>query len=244
MLDTNRLCVLQATDLTTCMNCPRKRLSLFSDLNLEELEALNRNRYEVDYQAGETIYKEGTKPPGLICLNSGKVKISRQNANGVEQIVALKKPVDFIGFRTLMGGHRFQTSAVALVDASVCIIEKNDFFKIIANNSVLAFKLIRFFASELNKAELRMVNLTEGHLRARLADALLMVNEVYGSCPVKRSLNLSLKRSDLAALSNMTTANAIRVLSSFSKEKIIEVNQRDICLKDLKSLREISDFGR
>ena len=225
MLDTNRLCVLQATDLTTCMNCPRKRLSLFSDLNLEELEALNRNRYEVDYQAGETIYKEGTKPPGLICLNSGKVKISRQNANGVEQIVALKKPVDFM-------------------DASVCIIEKNDFFKIIANNSVLAFKLIRFFASELNKAELRMVNLTQKHLRARLADALLMVNEVYGSCPVKRSLNLSLKRSDLAALSNMTTANAIRVLSSFSKEKIIEVNQRDICLKDLKSLREISDFGR
>lgn len=93
-----------------------------------------------------------------------------------------------------MGGHYFQTSAVVLEDSSVCIIEKNDFFKVIANNSQLAFKLIRFFAHELNKAEVRMVNLTQKHLRARLADALLMVDEVYGTCPVKQVLNLPLNR--------------------------------------------------
>ena len=244
MLDTNGFCILQATDLTSCMNCQRKRYSLFSDLNLDELEVLNKNRYEVAYQAGETIYKEGTKPPGLICLNVGKVKISRQNVNGVEQIVALKKPVDFIGFRALMGGHPYQTTAVALENTSVCIIKKNDFFKTVANNSQLAFKIIRFFAHELNKAELRMTNLTQKHLRARLADALLFVNDVYGTCPVKRTLNVPLKRADLAALANMTTANAIRVLSSFSNENIIGVDQRDITIKDLKTLQEISVFGR
>lgn len=58
------------------MNCPRKRHSLFSDLGLPDLEVFEKNRYVVNYRAGETLYKEGTKPPGLICLNTGKVKIS------------------------------------------------------------------------------------------------------------------------------------------------------------------------
>ena len=39
---------------------------------------------------------------------------------------------------------------------------------------------------------------------------------------------VSLKRSDLAGLSNMTTSNAIRVLSSFDKEKLVDIDQRSI----------------
>ncbi|MCF8244168.1 MAG: Crp/Fnr family transcriptional regulator [Saprospiraceae bacterium] len=244
MSATNGFCTVQDTSLKSCMSCLLRRHSLFSDLIAAELIALNKNRYEMSYHAGETIYKEGTQPPGLICLNQGKVKIFRQHASGAEQIVALKKPVDFIGFRALMGGLRYQTSAVALEDISVCIIDKNDFFKVIANNSQLAFKIIRQLAHELNETELRMANLTKKHLRARLADALLLVQDIYGSCPVKRTLNVPLKRADLAALANMTTANAIRVLYSFSKEDIVEIDQRNITIKDLKTLRDISVFGR
>lgn len=244
MLNKNGLCAQQDTGSKSCMNCPIRRHSLFSDLSTAELIALNKNRYEVAYHAGDTIYKEGTNPASLLCLNQGKVKISRQNANGTEQIVALQKPVDFIGFRALVGGHRYLTSAVALEDALICVIDKNDFLKIIASNSQFAFKIIRLLANELNETERRMGNLTQKHLRARLADALLLVNDIYGACPVKRTLNAPLKRADLAALANMTTANAIRVLSSFSKENIINIDHRDITIRDLKTLQEISVFGR
>ncbi|MCK5400742.1 MAG: winged helix-turn-helix domain-containing protein, partial [Flavobacteriaceae bacterium] len=57
-------------------------------------------------------------------------------------------------------------------------------------------------------------------------------------------LNVSLKRSDLASLANMTTANAIRVLSSFSKENLVDVNRRNIKIIDLKVLKDISTFDR
>ena len=97
------------------MNCREKKHSLLNGLNCDELALLNRNKYSVSYNAGETIYKQGTKPIGLLCLHKGKVKISRLGANGNEQIVALKRPVDFIGFRALMGDNNYLTSAVALV---------------------------------------------------------------------------------------------------------------------------------
>ena len=143
-----------------------------------------------------------------------------------------------------MGDYNNVTSAVALEEAVICIIDKRDFFQVIHNNSQLAFKIIRSFAHELNAVDLRLVNLTQKHIRARLADALLWVQEIYGVDPDNGALNVALKRADIAALANMTTANAIRILASFAKEGLVEVNLRSIILKKPKALQEISLFGR
>ena len=118
------------------------------------------------------------------------------------------------------------------------------FFKVIDNNSRLAFKIIRFFADELDQTERRMISLAQKHIRARLADALLLVYDIYGINMDDSVLNVGLKRADLAALANMTTANAIRVLSSFAKENLIEINRRKIKLINLQALKEISVYGR
>ncbi len=235
-------CTSSTTKKTTCANCIKRNYSLLSDLSHDELELLNNNRYIVSYKVGETICKEGTKSLGLICLNKGKVKMTKSGLNGTEQILTLKKPVDFIGFRTLMNGNTYYSSAVVLEDASVCIINKEDFFNVIANNEQLAFKIIRYLTQELSQMEDRMVNLIQKHIRARMADALLLINNIYGT-DSNGILAVSLKRLDLAALSNMTVSNVSRVLSSFSKEKLIEINKRDIKIKNLKALKDLSVFG-
>lgn len=236
-------CQLHDIEKNTCMNCDMRIHSLLKDLSYEELEVLNKSRYSITYKAGETICKEGTKPLGLLCLNKGKVKIIRRGMNGTEQIVGLKKEVDFLGLRDLMGENAYFTSAIALEDVSVCIIDKNDFFKIVESNKHLAFKLFRLFAKELIEIENRIINLTQKHVRARLSDALLTINDIYGTYPGTDILAIKLKRSDLAALANMTTSNITRVLSSFNKENLIEVNQRDIKILNFKGLKDISVFG-
>ena len=228
----------------SCVNCLKRRQSLLTELNADELAVLDKNRYVVEYKAGEVIYKEGGRPQGLICLNKGKVKIVKIGVNGNEQIIALKKPVDFIGFHALMGEYNYLTSAFALDDVSICIIERSDFFNIIRHNSDLAFKIIRSLAHGLKETELRVINLTQKHVRARLADALVMVHDVYGTSSESGALNASLKRADLAALANMTTANAIRVLSAFVKENLVEINRRSIKINNLQTLKDISVFGR
>lgn len=82
------------------MNCVKRCHSLLNELSYDELKTLDQNKYTVSFRANETICKEGAKSLGLICLNKGKVKITRSGMIGAEQILALKKPVDFIGFRT------------------------------------------------------------------------------------------------------------------------------------------------
>ena len=228
----------------SCLDCFKRKDSLLSDLGARELKILDKNRYTASYKPGEIICKEGTKPLGLICLNKGKVKMIRRRLNGTEQIVGLKQSVDFIDFRALMVGNTCLSSSIALEESNVCIIKKKDFFKVIEINNKLAFKIIRYLALELIKKDSSLVNMTEKHINARLAEALILINNIYGTNPGDGFLNVSLKRSELAGLSNMTTANAIRVLSYFTKVKLVEVENRKIRINDLKALKEISVLDR
>ena len=58
-----------------------------------------------------------------------------------------------------------------------------------------------------------------------------------------KTLKIYMAREDLANLSNMTTANAIRTLSTFAQERIITVDGRRIRIVDESTLRNISRFG-
>ena len=162
----------------SCLNCTRRNNSLFSDLSNEELKRINEDRYCVNYKLGEVICRTGTKPMGLICLNKGKVKILRKGVNGTDQIIGLKKAVDFIGFRALMGGNSCLASYVALEDSTICVIKKKKFYKVIEGNSKLALKIMKSLAMDLIKSDGRLVNLTQKHVRARLADALILINDI------------------------------------------------------------------
>ena len=57
------------------------------------------------------------------------------------------------------------------------------------------------------------------------------------------TLKIYMSREDLANLSNMTTANAIRTLSTFVEERLITVDGRRIKIINEPQLRKISKFG-
>ena len=88
-----------------------------------------------------------------------------------------------------------------------------------------------------------LVNLTQKHIRGRLAEALIVLRDHYGFEDDNMTLKIYMAREDLANLSNMTTSNAIRTLSGFGSEKLITVDGRRICILNENQLRKISKFG-
>ena len=101
--------------------------------------------------------------------------------------------------------------------------------------------------SELSKnlggSDTKIVNMTQKHIRGRLAEALLCLRDSYGLEEDGSTLSIYLSREDLANLSNMTTANAIRTLSAFASEKLLAVDGRKIKLMDVPGLEKISRIG-
>ncbi len=223
----------------SCMNCMKKDNSLLSDLSYEELEKLEGNRNTVRHKKGEMIFTEGTKPLGLIVLNEGKVKIAKA-VDDAEQIIALHKPVEFIGFRSLVSGEVYSSSAVALENSSICFIEKEDFMNVVNKNNQLSQKVVKMLVHQLEDADKRLVSLSHKGVQAKLADALLLIYDMYGTKDNGKSLDIVLKRSEIAAIANVTTANAIRTISAFVKEGVLALEGKEILIIDFARLRQIA----
>lgn len=229
-------------EFTQCDHCENPDFSVFSHLSSEDRSFLDSGKLFCEYKKGETIFKEGQYPTGLLCLNNGKVKLFRGGIGGKEQIIRLVKPVEFFGYRSLLAEEPHQTTAVAITPSTICHIDKDRILKIIRKDSELAYKLIQRLTRELGFANSRIVNLTQKHVRGRLAEALLLMENMYGT-DNNGYLEVVLGRSDLASLSNMTVSNASRTLTSFAIEKLIEINGKKIKIMDKDRLIKINNIG-
>jgi len=226
-----------------CKNCIDSKQSIFNILNPEEKKNLFEYHSCVSYKKGEVIYKEGDKPNGLICLSSGKVKVIKEGVGGRDQIIRMTKPMGFIGYRALFAEDNYISSAVAIEDSSICIIDKKALFSVIKSNGDLAIAMLKEIASELGFSNERTVTLTQKHIRGRLAESLLFLIDTFGFEEKTKSIKVYLSREDIAHLSNMTTSNAIRTLSNFASENVISIDGRKIKVNDLKKLEKISALG-
>jgi len=226
-----------------CDNCFISKSSIFNVLSDEEKEILRRSHSCSFYKKGEGIYKEGDKPTGLICLSEGKVKIFKEGIGGREQIVRMAKPVGFIGYRALFAEENYIASAIAIEDCVVCNIEKVALFNLLKTNYEFASNIIKSLATELGFSNSRTVTLTQKHIRGRLAESLLFLIDTYGFEDNGKTIKVYLSREDIANLSNMTTSNAIRTLSTFASEDVIKLDGRKITINDLSLLNKISKMG-
>ncbi len=122
-------------------------------------------------------------------------------------------------------------------------IPKNIINQLMRTNPELSMAFIKSMAKELGFARYRTVTLTQKHIRGRLAESICLLKEIYGYEEDGQTLGVYLSREDLANFSNMTTSNAIRTLTTFVNEKVLEVQGRVIKVLDIESLEKISKLG-
>lgn len=212
-------------------------------LNEQQREYLANNFTIQNYKKNETIYCEGESPTHLMCLLSGKVKIYKDGVGGRSQIIRMIKPVEYFGYRAYFAKENYVTAAAAFEASTLCLIPMSAIMTLVAQNSDLSMFFIRQLSIDLGIADERTVNLTQKHIRGRLAESLLFLKESYGLEEDESTLSIYLSREDLANLSNMTTSNAIRTLSNFANEKLITIDGRKIKIIDEEKLRKISKIG-
>ncbi len=195
------------------------------------------------YRRNEIIYREGDTPSQLLCLVAGKVKIYKDGVGGRSQIVRVVNAVEYFGYRAAFSCEDYITGAAAFEDSLIVCIPISLIQELIQKNTRLACFFIRRLADFLGQSDARTVNLTQKHIRGRLAESILFLKKNYGVEADGCTLSIYLSREDLANLSNMTTNNAIRTLSNFAQENLIAVDGRKIKLINEPELHKISANG-
>lgn len=208
----------------------------------EKRIVIDNFKYE-HYKKNQIIYAEKETPEYLFCLLEGKVKMYKIGIGERIQILRLYRPVQYFGYRAYFAGEPYVSSAAAFEPSVLGIIPMNIVEQLIRNNNDLAMFFIHELSRNLGGADTKIINLTQKHIRGRLAESLLLLADSYGYEDDDSTLRIYMSREDLANLSNMTTSNAIRTLMTFVSEKLILVDGRRIKIINEPQLRKISKFG-
>lgn len=215
----------------------------WTPLSESQRKLLADNVRIVSFKKNDIIYRDGEPPREVMCLIAGKVKVYKDGVNGRSQIIRAIKAVDFFGYRAFFAGEEYKTSAMAIDNCVVAFLPIQLVIKFVHENNAVSMFFIRHLAKLLGTADERTVSLTQKHIRGRLAETLLFLKDSYGVEEDGYTLSIYLSREDIASMSNMTTSNAIRTLSSFAFENMIAIDGRKIRIMQDEELRKVSKLG-
>ena len=216
---------------------------IWARLNSEERRLVVENMEGHTFKKNQLIYAEGDEPEFLWVLLKGKVKKTKEGVGGRVQILRLIRPVQYFGYRAFFAQESYVSSASAFEPSMLGSVPLTLVRDMISSNNSLAWFFIQELSKNLGGSDTRIVNLTQKHIRGRLAEALIVLLDNYGYEDDGATLKIYMAREDLANLSNMTTSNAIRTLSTFVTERLVVVDGRRIKIINEAQLRKISKYG-
>jgi CRP/FNR family transcriptional regulator len=205
-----------------CQFCDARFKSVFCDLTKAEVSELNEQKGCATYKKGQDIFKQESYPHGIYCINAGKVKLFQLAENGREQIVRLAKSGDLLGYRALLGGEKYTSTAEAIEETSICFIPKQLFFKFVETNNAITLQVMKMLSNDLKNAEHKITDLAQKPVKERMSEAILFVKEVYGFEKDNATLNVVLTREEIANIAGTTTETAIRILAELKEDGILE----------------------
>ncbi len=222
-----------------CLDCLKKS-PLFNFLTNDQLEMISRNKIELDFKAGEIIYKQGTTINNVISLNAGMAKIYIEGLNRRDLILGFLNPTHFIGSPGIFVDNKHHFSIAAIEDSSACLIDSEVFKNLIKVNHEFADGMFRFISEKSIYYFNRFISLTQKQMPGRIADALLYLSKDVYQC---NPFDLNISRQEIGELSAMSTESASRILNDLQKEGVIKVKGKLIEIINEIQLKEISVKG-
>jgi len=212
----------------------------FEFLTDEQRELVEKKQVTVHYKKGEVIAKHGAFSTHVIFLCEGLVKVYLEDKDET-LILKIIGPGTLIGLTSLSDeGETFTYNAAAYQDSIAKLIDINTFKYLIKENGIFASKIINILSENANQINNRFFFMTHRQSYGRLADLLLCLSGNIFRSP---KFELGLTRKELAQLAGMATENVVRVLKSFQKDKLIEVEGKTISIIDPDGLRKICSIG-
>jgi CRP-like cAMP-binding protein len=196
-------------------------------LSTEDFEKYISAKKILKFNKGGIIFEDGEVPNGVYFLNKGTAKLSKQGVYGKDQILRFIKEGDLIGYRSLLCGEDFQAKAEAMTEVEATFLPSSLFLQMLEVAPKFSFVMLQKIAFELGESSNTVTFLAQKTVRERLAEILLLLEQKLGTDP-EGFIKISLTREEIANIIGTATESAIRLISEFKQDKLIEVEGRNI----------------
>src|SRR5499427_8265473 len=222
-----------------------RQTPLFTGLSDAETAALAVHVTRKRFARGELLFNEGDHCQGLYLVANGKVRIFKLSPSGREQILAIEGPGSSFAELPVFDGGTYPASASALEDAEVLFISRKDFQGFCLEHPEVGLKVIAVVGARLRRLVAIIEELSFTTVRQRLIGLIVRLAQASS----KRTsdgvqVEFDKTKQDLAAELGTVRELVSRNLGRLQAEGYLEVEGRNIIIKDLSGLkRELESPG-
>ncbi len=192
------------------LNIPR-----FAGMEAATLGWLADRIHRIQVSKSAFVFVEGDSCDALYMVESGSVKIFKSLENGRELTMDIFYHGDAVGEVALIDGGAFPASAMALEDASLLKLPKDEYFQLLSRSDASA-SIVRDLSLRMRALNRRVRELGSGEVEQRLALVVLTIAQrVHPNAT--ELLVCDLTRQELSSLVGARMETVIRIISRWYK---------------------------
>ncbi len=175
------------------------------------------------YEKGDIIFHAGDSATDLHIIAQGQVKLIAYTPSGVERIVAICGPNDFIGEAFLQDNAAYQVDAVALAGTTTYSISRQSFLEMTQRDPSIALTFSQIMVSYLSHCREQLSG-SYAPVKTRLAKVFLEQVERFGQTKddMWANLNTNLKHEELAAMIRATRVSVSVTIAELRDEGVLQ----------------------
>jgi CRP-like cAMP-binding protein len=225
--------------MAVCNLSGSKQLNFLKSLPITEKERLNANSISKKVRKGAIIFSEAELLQSLFYIKDGACKFSIIDDKGKEIVTNLLGKGDLMGRRSLISKKGAMVTATAISDTTLCCIDNESLLKGFAKNNGFCIDALKGFVTDDEERYLKM-GLYENRrgIKNRLAGLLLYLKDKFGA-EHNGTLNIGLKREEIANLLGTSSEYVITLLTNFKKQGLIGLYGGKINIISEKALRNL-----
>lgn len=212
----------------------------FQMLSPEEVQLVRASKTQVLFRKGDHLTKQGTFASYILFIINGFAKQYLEGDSTKNFNLRIIRSGEFVGLSAVFTKNTFNYSSIALTDCQVYLVEKDTIAKVIKQNGMFAFNIIKRYCEQNANLFDTLRNMMYKQMNGRMADTLLYVESLKNENPEIFQL---LSRKDIADFAGISMESAVKLLKAFEKDGLIKLNEKDVTILEMNALLEISKRG-
>ncbi|MFH1196038.1 MAG: Crp/Fnr family transcriptional regulator [bacterium] len=213
---------------------------IFSELPPETIEKISQIGNRKSYKKENVILMEEEAGGALFVIITGKVKVARSSHDGREVILSILSDSDFFGEMALLDGMTRSATVIALEDAELFIIQREDFLGMLRDHPEIAIALLQELTKRLRAADVKIKALSLKDAEGKVATVILQLADDIGK--IRQGIveidRLPLQQ-DLANMAGTSRETISRTLHSFAKKGLVELEGSNLKILNYEKFKEI-----
>ncbi|MDO8978108.1 MAG: Crp/Fnr family transcriptional regulator [Afipia sp.] len=211
---------------------------LFRDLESDALDQLCRYARKRTFKRGATIFAKGDPGQSLFFIISGTVKIGVSSADGRGAIFNMVDAGEMFGEIAVLDGLARTADAIANSNCELFVIDRRDFFTLLASQPVLATKLIELLCVRLRWISDHVEQVIFPELSGKLAKALMRLIDRPGAASDKK---IAITQQEIGEMLGMSRESVNKQLHEWAERKLVHLQRGSITVIDAESLKVMAE---